>query len=77
MAKKLTIRYDEIGDILYIEKVPPYAEQDSEMLEDEVVARFNPKTGEIETLEILFFSKRLSADKVLELPIDVHLEPAI
>jgi hypothetical protein len=43
------------------------------MLEDEVVARFNPKSREVETLEILFFSKRLSDKKVLELPIDVHL----
>ena len=77
MAKKLTIRYDAVGDILYIDKVAPYAEQDSELLEDEVVARFNPKTREIETLEILFFSKRLSADKVLELPIDAHLETAV
>jgi hypothetical protein len=77
MEKKLTIRYDEIGDILYIDKVAPYAEQDSEMLEDEVVARTNPKTGEIETLEILFFTKRLSDNKVLELAIDAHLEAAV
>lgn len=71
MEKKLTIRYDEIGDILYIDVVTPYAEQDSEMLEDEVVARLNPRTGDIETLEILFFSKRLSG-KVVELPVTLQ-----
>jgi uncharacterized protein YuzE len=73
MEKKLTFRYDQTGDILYIDMVPPYAEQDSEMLDDEVVARFNPKTGEIETLEILFFSKRFADKKVLELPIEAKL----
>ena len=32
------------------------AEQESEELGDEVIARLNPKTGEIENLEVLFFS---------------------
>ena len=66
---KLTFEYDSIGDILYINKTPPYAEQESDEIGDEVVARFNPKTGEIENLEVLFFSSRLKQRKVLELPI--------
>lgn len=77
MGKKLTFRYDEIGDILYIDRVKPYAEQDSEMLEDEVVARFNPKTGEIENLEVLFFTKRLSEKNILELPITFEARLAV
>lgn len=71
MAKKLTLTYDSVGDILYIEKCPPYAEQESDMLEDEVVARYNPKTRDVESLEVLFFTKRLLHDKVLELPLDL------
>ncbi|MBI2564279.1 MAG: DUF2283 domain-containing protein [candidate division NC10 bacterium] len=44
MDAKLTFRYDREGDILYIDKCPPYAEQESEEIGDEVVARLNPTT---------------------------------
>lgn len=56
MEAKLTFTYDREGDILYITKCRPYAEQESEELGDEVIARFNPATGEIESLEVLFFA---------------------
>lgn len=69
MEAKLTFQYDRVGDILYINKCPPYAEQESEELGDDVVARLNPKTGEVETLEVLFFSTRLLRSELLELPI--------
>jgi len=39
------------SDILYINKTQPYPEQGSEELGDDVVARLNPTTGEIENLE--------------------------
>ena len=41
----------------------------------EVIARINPKTGEVENLEILFFSTRLLRSDLFELPIaaDLHL----
>lgn len=73
MEQKLTFRYDSIGDILYIDLCPPYAEQESEELGDEVIARFNPTTEKIENLEILFFSKRLLDNNSLELPIAAEL----
>jgi len=73
MAAKLTFQYDREGDILYINKRPPYAEQDSEELGDEVIARLNPQTGEVENLEILFFSTRLLRSDMLELPITADL----
>ena len=76
MAEKLTFKYDRAADILYINKVAPYAEQESEELGDEVIARLNPATGEIETLEILFFSTRLLRGDLFELPISAHLQPA-
>ena len=69
MDEKLTFHYDREADILHIDKCPPYAEQESEELEDEVVARLNPGTGAIENLEVLFFSTRLLRGDLFELPI--------
>lgn len=73
MEEKLKLRYDRTADILYLDKCVPYAEQDSEELDDEVVARLNPETGEVENLEVLFFSTRLLRTDLVELPIDAHL----
>lgn len=70
MAKKLTFTYDRKADILYINKVKPYASQESEELGDEIIARFNPQTREIENLEILFFSTRLLRSELFSLPIE-------
>jgi uncharacterized protein YuzE len=61
-AAKLTFQYDRQGDVLYVSTCPPYAEQETEELDDEVIARFNPGTGDIESLEILSFSARLQAE---------------
>lgn len=76
MEAKLTFRYDRAGDILYIDKRPPYPDQESEELGDEVIARLNPKTGEIENLEVLFFSTRLLRSDLFELPVTADLRLA-
>lgn len=75
MGAKLSFRYDREADILHIDKRPPYAEQESEELGDEVIARISPETGEIENLEVLFFSTRLLRSELFELPVeaDLHL----
>ena len=73
MAAKLTFRYDKVGDILYIDKVKPYAAQSQDELGDEISARFNPKTGEIETIEILAFKRRLDAGEDVVLPVDAEI----
>ena len=67
MGAKLSFKYDRDADILHIDKCPPYAEQETEELGDEVVARLNPETGEIENLEVLFFSTRLLRSDLFEL----------
>ncbi len=72
METKLSFKYDREGDILYINKRAPYPEQESEELEDEIIARLNPKTNEIENLEILFFSTRLLRSDTFELPVSAH-----
>lgn len=72
MAENLIFQYDREGDILYINRCSPYAEQESEELGDDVIARMNPQTGEIENLEVLFFSQRLQDNTFLDLPISVN-----
>jgi len=69
MEKGLTFNYDRQADILYIDMVEPYTEQESNELGDEIIARLNPKTGEIENLEVLFFSTRLLRQEILSLPV--------
>ena len=76
MAAKLAFQYDREADILYINKLPPYPEQESEELGDEVIVRMNPKTGEIENVEVLFFSTRLLRQNLFELPVSADLRPA-
>lgn len=76
MEAKLTFRYDREGDILYIDTCPPYPEQESEELGDDAIARLNPKTGEVENLEVLFFSTRLLRSNLFELPIAADLRLA-
>jgi uncharacterized protein YuzE len=76
MDAKLTFRYDRVGDILYVETRPPSAEQDSDELGDDVVARLNPSTGEVEGLELLFFSTRLAEGASFDVPLLASLRPA-
>ena len=77
MDAKLSFRYDREADILYIDKIPPYPEQESEELGDEVVARLNPETDEIENLEVLFFSTRLLRNDLLEIPVAADFRLAV
>ena len=77
MAATLTFRYDREADILYIDKRPPYPLQQSEELEDEIVARLNPDTGQVENLEVLFFSTRLLRSDLFQIPISADLRLAV
>ena len=76
MEAKLKFSYDREADILRIDKVKPYKEQETEELGDDVIARMNPKTGDVETLEVLFFSTRLLRENLFELPILAHFKLA-
>lgn len=77
MDANLKFRYDREADMLYIEQRPPYAEQDSEELGDDVVARLNPETGAVENLEVLFFSTRLLRSGTFELPVNATMRLAV
>src|SRR5215469_12652639 len=73
MVTKLIFKYDRDADILHIDKRSPYPEQESKELGDEVIARLNPDTSEVENLEVLFFSTRLLRSELFELPISAEL----
>lgn len=73
MGPKLTFRYDRQADILHIDKCPPYAEQRSEELPDEIVVRLNPETGQVENVDVLFFSTRLLRSDLFELAVSAEL----
>lgn len=77
MESKLTFKYDREADILHIDKCPPHAAQQSGELGDDVIARLNPKTREVENLEVLFFSTRLLRSELFELPITADLRLAV
>jgi uncharacterized protein YuzE len=68
MAEKMIFKYDREADILYINKRAPYPEQESEELGDDVIARFNPDTGDVENIEVLFSSTRLLRSDIIEIP---------
>ncbi len=74
MNSELTFKYDQEGDILYLYQCPPYADQEMEQLEDEILVRLNPETDAIEAIEILFFSKRLLSASQFSLPILANLQ---
>lgn len=76
MGTKLRFLYDRDADILHIDTCSPYAEQESEELGDEVIARLNPDTGEVENLEVLFFSTRLLRNELFELPVKTDMRLA-
>jgi len=73
MEARLKFLYDREADILHIDKCLPYTEQESEEPGDEIVARLNPTTGEVENLEVLFFSTRLLRREMFELPVSAEL----
>lgn len=77
MDAKLKLTYDQVGDILSIDVCEPYVGQDTDEIESGMVARSNPKTGEIENLEIMFWSKRLKAGKDVVVPLEARLRPAV
>lgn len=68
-------KYDRHADILYIHTCQPYPEQESEELGDDIIARLNPETDDIENLEILFFSTRLLRAELFQLPIVANFRP--
>lgn len=72
----LSFEYDRESDILHIDKIKPYSKQETEELGDDIIVRLNPKTGEIENFEVLFFSTRLLRANLFELPVSIEFKKA-
>ena len=77
MEEKLTFKYDREADILYVNRKPPYPEQEAEEVGDDIIVRVNPRSGEVENIEILFFSTRLLRNDVIEIPVTAANECGI
>ena len=68
MDARLRITYDKIGDILFMDVCRQHPGQDTDEIDDGVVAKFNRATGAIEFAEILFFESRLKHEGEIRLP---------
>jgi len=73
-TRSIAFRYDRVGDIVYVDPVAPYAGQDSDMIDDFVVARTNPATGHVENLEVLFFMEWARAGEPVSLPVNAIID---
>ena len=69
----MRLHYDPASDTLYIDACPPYEEQESDEIARGVVARSNPRTGMIETIEVMYFRDRFEAGEPFELPISLDM----
>jgi hypothetical protein len=76
METKLVFKYDREGDILYINKRPPYPEQNSEELGDEVIARLNLKPARSKIWKCYFSRLGSFENDLFELPISADLRLA-
>ena len=70
MSNLLKISYDAPSDTLYLDLSAPIECQESTSIANGVLARLNPATGGVESLEILDFVARFGGDVGLELPIE-------
>ncbi|HEY7801183.1 MAG TPA: DUF2283 domain-containing protein [Dehalococcoidia bacterium] len=74
--KHMTVKYDRLSDTLYIDACEPYEDQESDEIALGVVARTNPKTGDIENLEVLHFQRRFEAGEAFEIPVSLDMRAA-
>jgi len=70
MPKHLKLSYYAPSDTLYLDWAEPNGEQASRSIAKGVLARVNPKTSAVETLEVLNFVARFSSDKLLDIPLE-------
>jgi hypothetical protein len=73
MGDGTNIEYDPIGDTLYLERVAPYGEQVSHELPPGILARSNPASGEVESLEMQGLQARTGNGGTIEVPLDLTL----
>ena len=74
MGTKITVEYDEVGDILYLDVAPPTEDQVMLEVAPGTLLRKNTRTGVIEGVEILGFRRRSVPNEGLEVPVVVDLK---
>lgn len=67
--ERLTVAIDNESDCLLLAKRETYCGQICEELQDEIIIRKNPYSGEIEFIQIMNFSERFAKNDVFDLPI--------
>lgn len=77
MARRLSVTFDLIGDILYLETVKPYAGQEIRHLGTDVLGRTNPRTGALENIEVLFFTRQAKKRNGFALPVFAELRTSV
>ncbi len=73
MNQSMTVKYDSVSDTLYIDACEPYEDQESDEIALGIVARTNPKTGDIENLAVLHFQRRFEAGEAFEIPVSLDM----
>ncbi|MGL5083224.1 MAG: hypothetical protein ACRC8A_17210 [Microcoleaceae cyanobacterium] len=64
MEKKLVIRYNPAQGYLAMDKgISRYFEQDIEEIEEGILCRTNPETGEIENVDLMYFSAEVPGEE--------------
>ena len=66
----LILKYDQPTDSLNLYRTPPYPEQHSCQVAQDLYACLNPQSGEIEGLEVRSFKARTERDGEIVLPIN-------
>ena len=68
MQKKFLISYDHDADVVYISLGRPL-KAISEEVDEDVLARYSPRTGDLVGMTILNFSKRFTGKKPEEVAV--------
>jgi hypothetical protein len=74
MATKLTIEYDAVGDILYLDVVKPSEDHVLVEVSPGAMLRKNTHTGAVEGIEVAGFRRRLGAPEGIEVPVGIQLQ---
>ncbi len=74
MATKLTIEYDSVGDILYLDLLEPSDLQVLIEVSPGAMLRKNTLTGAVEGIELAGLTRRVGAPGAIEVPVQVDLE---
>lgn len=73
MGTKLTVEYDEIGDILYLDVAPPTDDQVMIEVSPGTLLRQNTLTGRVEGIEVTGFRIRAAREDGIQVPVEIDL----